>query len=153
MPEESNVEKKGIIQEFKEFAFRGNVLDLAVAVVIGAAFNAIVQSFVNDLIMPLIGAVFSTEGLKGLSVTINGSPVTYGVFIAAVVNFFLVAIAIFILIKGINRLRAAQKRAEDEKAKEDEEEKNEEKAAIRSEAELLTEIRDLLKAGSKVVGK
>jgi large conductance mechanosensitive channel len=139
--------KKGIVQEFKEFAFRGNVLDLAVAVVIGAAFNAIVQSFVNDIIMPLIGAVFSTKGLEGLAVSINGSSVTYGMFIAAIVNFFLVALAIFILIKGINKLRAAQKSEEDAKAKEEEDKAKEEEEAVRREVELLTEIRDLLKAG------
>ncbi|MDR1496570.1 MAG: large conductance mechanosensitive channel protein MscL [Clostridiales Family XIII bacterium] len=139
--------KKGLIQEFKEFAFRGNVLDLAVAVVIGAAFNAIVQSFVNDLIMPLVGAIFSTKGLEGLAVTINGSNVTYGMFIAAVVNFFLVAIAVFILIKAINKLRAAQKKEEEEKAKEAEAQEAEEKEAVRKEVELLTEIRDLLKSG------
>jgi large conductance mechanosensitive channel len=147
MAEESNTEKKGIIQEFKEFAFRGNVLDLAVAVVIGAAFNAIVQSFVNNLIMPLVGAIFSTKGLEGLAVTINGSSITYGMFIAAVVNFFLVAIAVFILVKGINQLRMAQKKEEDAKAKEEEDKENAEKEAIQTEVELLTEIRDLLKSG------
>jgi large conductance mechanosensitive channel len=147
MAEESNTEKKGIVQEFKEFAFRGNVLDLAVAVVIGAAFNAIVQSFVKDLIMPLVGAIFSTKGLEGLSVTINGSSVTYGVFIAAVVNFFLVAIAIFILIKGINQLRAAQMREAEAKAKAEEDREKAEKDAILNEVKLLTEIRDLLKSG------
>jgi large conductance mechanosensitive channel len=147
MAEASNTEKKGIIQEFKEFAFRGNVLDLAVAVVIGAAFNAIVQSFVNDLIMPLVGAIFSTKGLEGLSVTINGSSITYGMFIAAIVNFFLVAIAVFILIKGINQLRAAQKKEEDAKAKDEEDQETAEKEAIKTEVELLTEIRDLLRSG------
>ncbi|MDR1043290.1 MAG: large conductance mechanosensitive channel protein MscL [Clostridiales Family XIII bacterium] len=136
-----------MIQEFKEFAFRGNVLDLAVAVVIGAAFNAIVQSFVNNLIMPLVGAIFSTKGLEGLAVTINGSSITYGMFIAAVVNFFLVAIAVFILVKGINQLRMAQKKEEDAKAKEEEDKENAEKEAIQTEVELLTEIRDLLKSG------
>jgi large conductance mechanosensitive channel len=147
MAGESNIEKKGIIQEFKEFAFRGNVLDLAVAVVIGAAFNAIVQSFVKDLIMPLVGAIFSTKGLEGLSVTIHGSSVTYGVFIASVVNFFLVAIAIFILIKGINKLRAAQMQEAEAKVKEEEDREKAEKDAILTEVKLLTEIRDLLKSG------
>ncbi|MDR2162490.1 MAG: large conductance mechanosensitive channel protein MscL [Clostridiales Family XIII bacterium] len=135
-----------MIQEFKEFAFRGNVLDLAVAVVIGAAFNAIVQSFVNDLIMPLIGAIFSTKGLEGLKIVIHGSTVSYGAFIAAIVNFFLVAIAVFILIKGINKLRAVQKKEEEAKAKELEDKASEEAAAERAEVELLTEIRDLLKS-------
>jgi large conductance mechanosensitive channel len=145
----SNEEKKGIIQEFKEFAFRGNVLDLAVAVVIGAAFNTIVQSFVNDIIMPLIGALFSTKGLEGLAVTVHGSNVTYGMFISAIVNFFLVALAIFILVKGINKLRAAQKQAEDEKTQQEEEKSKEEEEAVRREVELLTEIRDLLKSGKQ----
>ncbi|MDR1292507.1 MAG: large conductance mechanosensitive channel protein MscL [Clostridiales Family XIII bacterium] len=147
MAGEPNTEKKGILQEFKEFAFRGNVLDLAVAVVIGAAFNAIVQSFVKDLIMPLVGALFSTKGLEGLAVTIHGSSVTYGVFIASVVNFFLVAIAIFILIKGINQLRAEQMKAAEAKAKEEDDREKAEKDAILTEVKLLTEIRDLLKSG------
>jgi large conductance mechanosensitive channel len=148
MADNVNGGKKGIIQEFKEFAFRGNVLDLAVAVVIGAAFNAIVTSFVQDIIMPLVGAIFSTKGLEGLSITINGSNVPYGMFIAAIVNFFLVAIAIFILIKGINQLRAAQLRDADAKAQADAAQEEEEASERRAEVELLTEIRDLLKAGA-----
>jgi large conductance mechanosensitive channel len=140
MDEGAKTKKKGIIQEFKDFAFRGNVLDLAVAVIIGAAFNAIVQSFVTDLITPFIGAIFSTDDLKKISVTLNGSEVTYGAFLAAVVNFFLVAIAIFILVKVINKLREAQLREDEAKAKAEEE-------AAKSEVELLTEIRDLLQSG------
>jgi large conductance mechanosensitive channel len=147
MDEGAKTEKKGIIQEFKDFAFRGNVLDLAVAVIIGAAFNAIVQSFVTDLITPFIGAIFSTDDLKEISVTLNGSEVTYGAFLAAVVNFFLVAIAIFILVKGINKLRETQLREDEVKAKEQEEKAKAEEEAAKSEVKLLTEIRDLLQSG------
>jgi large conductance mechanosensitive channel len=142
-------EKKGIIQEFKEFALRGNVLDLAVAVVMGAAFNAIVQSFVKDLIMPLIGAIFSTDGLKWLTVTINGSTIKYGDFIAAIVNFFLVALALFILIKAINKFRETLQAEDSAKDAAEEAAKAAEEESAKAEVALLTEIRDLLKDGKR----
>jgi large conductance mechanosensitive channel len=137
--------KKGIVQEFKDFALRGNVLDLAVAVVIGAAFNAIVQSFVNDIIMPLVGAIFSTEGLKGLVLEIHGSTITYGLFISSIVNFFLVAVALFILIKAINQFRKKQQADEAAKEAADEAAQTADEDAVKTEVALLTEIRDLLK--------
>jgi len=140
-------EKKGIIQEFKEFALRGNVLDLAVAVVIGAAFNAIVQSFVKDIIMPLVGAIFSTKGLEGLALEIHGSTITYGMFIASIINFFLVAVALFILIKAINQFRKKQQAEDAAKAAADEAAKAAEEEAAKTEVTLLAEIRDLLKEG------
>jgi large conductance mechanosensitive channel len=148
-------EKKGIIQEFKEFALRGNVLDLAVAVVMGAAFNAIVQSFVNNLIMPLVSSIFSTEGLEGLVVIINNSPtpIEYGKFISAIVNFFLVALALFILIKAINKFREKIQAEDGEKDAEDEAAKASEQESAKAEVALLTEIRDMLKDEMRKDGK
>ncbi|MDR3225499.1 MAG: large conductance mechanosensitive channel protein MscL [Clostridiales Family XIII bacterium] len=140
-------EKKGIIQEFKEFALRGNVLDLAVAVVIGAAFNAIVQAFVADLIMPLVGAIVSTKGLEGLVVVIHGSEIKYGLFIESIVNFFLVALALFILIKTINQFRKKQQEEETAEKEADEAAQAAEDDAVKTEVALLAEIRDLLKEG------
>ncbi|MCF0228381.1 MAG: large conductance mechanosensitive channel protein MscL [Parasporobacterium sp.] len=100
-------EKKGIIQEFKEFINRGNVVDMAVGVVIGAAFKAIVDSVVADLISPIIGIIFKQD-FSSLSVEINGSVFTYGNFIMAVINFLLVAIVLFAFVKAVNKMRDAK---------------------------------------------
>ena len=100
-------EKKGIIQEFKEFINRGNVVDMAVGVVIGAAFKAIVDSAVSDLISPIIGIIFKQD-FSSLSVEINGSVFTYGNFIMAVLNFFIVALVLFAFVKAVNKMREAK---------------------------------------------
>lgn len=97
----------GIVKEFKEFINRGNVIDMAVGVVIGAAFKAIVDSVVSDLISPIIGIIFKQD-FSSLSVTINGSVFTYGNFIMAVINFFLIAIVLFLFVKAVNKFRDAQ---------------------------------------------
>ncbi len=94
----------GIVKEFKEFINRGNVIDMAVGVVIGAAFKAIVDSVVSDLISPIIGIIFKQD-FSSLSVTINGSVFTYGNFIMAVINFFLIAIVLFLFVKAVNKFR------------------------------------------------
>ena len=114
----------GFLKEFKEFAVKGNVVDLAIGVIIGAAFGAIVSSLVADVITPLL----LTPALKAAQV----DGVAYGKFLAAVINFLFVAFALFLLVKGINRFK-----------------KKEEEApaapAGPTQEELLTEIRDLLK--------
>ena len=97
----------GLVKEFKEFINRGNVVDMAVGVVIGAAFKAIVDSVVADLISPLIGIIFKQD-FSSLSVTINGSVFTYGNFIMAVINFLIVAFVLFLFVKGVNKMRARQ---------------------------------------------
>ena len=129
-----------MLQEFKQFIMRGNVIDLAVAVVMGAAFNKIVESLVGDLITPLIlnpaMKAANAENLEALAW--NG--VLYGKFIATVINFLVVSFAIFMLIKGINKLQNMKKKKEDE-ALVDEPAVVE----INAEQQLLTEIRDLLK--------
>lgn len=99
--------------EFKKFALKGNVLDLAVAVVIGAAFGKIVSSLVDSIIMPLVGIILGGYDFKGLSVKIGDATVAYGVFIQNIVDFFIVAFAIFLFVKGIERFK---KKKEEEPA-------------------------------------
>ncbi len=111
---------KKIIQEFKDFAMRGSVLDMAVGVVIGGAITAIVKSLVDDIIMPLILALFGagkdgSASFAALSFTLNGSTVTYGAFLIAIVNFFLIALALFMMIKAINALKSRVKKEEEVK--------------------------------------
>ncbi|MGE3148055.1 MAG: large conductance mechanosensitive channel protein MscL [Pseudorhodoplanes sp.] len=137
-----------MLKEFREFAVKGNVVDLAIGVIIGAAFSKIVESMVGDLIMPLLGAV--TGGLDfsnyflGLSSSVTaatlaearkqGAVLAYGNFLTIALNFLIVAWALFLVVKGINRLKAAQAA---------EVAKPEDKAPPRQEI-LLQEIRDLL---------
>jgi large conductance mechanosensitive channel len=102
-----------MIREFRDFVLRGNVIDLAVGIVIGAAFTAIVNSLVTDILTPLIGILFSAEDVSGLSWTIGRSTVTYGNFLNALISFLLVAAALFFLVvKPMNTLAA--RRAADE---------------------------------------
>ncbi len=141
-----NEKGKKFITEFKEFALKGNVLDLAIGVIIGGAFNKIVSSLVNDIIMPPIGAITGGVDFKDLkyilkpemgdnpAVTLN-----YGAFIQNVVDFFIIALSIFIFIKVVSKLN---KKKKDESK---EEETKEEEPKLTIEQELLTEIRDLLK--------
>lgn len=124
----------GFIKEFKEFAVKGNVIDLAIGVVIGAAFGKIVTSLIEDVITPLVlKPALEAAHLTNLSeLTIMGS-VKYGNFIAAAINFIIVAFVLFLIIKGINRM------------KKKEEEKPAAPAEPTKEELLLSEIRDLLK--------
>src|SRR5262245_7682162 len=100
-----------IVKEFREFAVKGNVVDLAVGVIIGAAFGKIVASAVGDIAMPLLGTVLGGIDFSGLSVQIGQSKILYGKFIQTCVDFVIVAWAIFVAVKVINRL----KRTEEEK--------------------------------------
>ena len=122
----------GFIKEFKEFATRGNVMDMAVGVIIGGAFGKIVSSLVDDVIMPLVGTLVGNN-FADLSVEINGATVKYGTFIQNIVDFLIIALCIFMMIKAVNKL--TKKKAEEPAP--DPEPTNEEK--------LLGEIRDLLK--------
>ncbi len=92
-----------LTQEFKEFALKGNALDLAVGVIIGAAFSNIVNSLVNDIISPIV-AIFARADLSQLSVTIFGATIKYGAFLTALINFFILAWVIFLLIKLLHSL-------------------------------------------------
>jgi large conductance mechanosensitive channel len=93
-----------MLKEFKKFALRGNVVELAVAVILGLAFNMVVRSFANDILMALIGAVFGEPNFAVLSVQVGDATVAYGAFINAVVNFLLVAFALFLVVKAMNRM-------------------------------------------------
>lgn len=125
---------KKFFEEFKTFIQRGNVIDLAVGVVIGSAFGKIVTSLVNDILMPIIGLLIGGQDFKGLSIKIKDTTIAYGSFIQNVVDFLIVAFFIFIFIKLINNLFKKEKS------------KKEEEQPIKSdEVILLEEIRDLLK--------
>jgi large conductance mechanosensitive channel len=127
-----------MLKEFRDFIMRGNVVDLAVAVVVGAAFGAVVASLVNDIITPLITMIFGKQSFVGLTFTINGSVFRYGAFLTAVFTFLTVAAAIFFLVvKPLNAL-AARRKAQVEPEPE----------APGEDILLLTQIRDLLAQGT-----
>ncbi|MBT3321688.1 MAG: large conductance mechanosensitive channel protein MscL [Anaerolineae bacterium] len=94
-----------MLKEFKEFVMRGNVLDLAIAVIIGGAFKAIIGSLVKDILMPLIGLVMGGMDFAGLSFTLGDAVVTYGMFIQAIADFLVIAFVIFLLIKNIEKMK------------------------------------------------
>ena len=106
---------KSFMKEFKEFALRGSVLDLAIGMIIGAAFTAIITSLVNDIISPLLGLLVGVDFSK-LVATVGGVDIKYGAFIMAIINFILVALALFMLLKGANKLMSAAKKEEEEEA-------------------------------------
>ncbi len=120
-----------MLKEFKEFALRGNVLDLAIGFVMGAAFTAIVNSLVNDLIMPLVGVLLGGLDFTGLAVTVGSASITYGNFIQAIINFLIVAFVLFLIVRSINRLQKVEEQAPPP-------------PEPTAEEVLLAEIRDLL---------
>lgn len=96
-----------MLKEFREFVMRGNVLDLAVAVIIGGAFGKIVGSLVNDIIMPFIGLLMGGIDFSGLSSTVGEAVIMWGMFIQSVIDFLIIAFVIFLLVKAINKLQKA----------------------------------------------
>lgn len=104
---------KKLFYEFREFAMRGNVIDLAVGVVIGAAFSAIVNSLVNDIVSPLLGLLFKND-FSDLSLSFGGVTLAYGAFLTAVINFLIVALSLFALVKAVNSAKALFRRREEE---------------------------------------
>lgn len=147
--------KKSIFTEFKEFISRGNVMDMAVGVIIGGAFTKIVNSVVSDIITPALGlltgnvdfaelkVVLSEAVMEGETVVKEELAIRYGVFLDALINFLLIAICVFLMVKVINTIRnktEALKKKEEEKAAEEAP-----APAPDPQLELLTEIRDLLK--------
>lgn len=94
-----------MLKEFKDFALRGNVMDLAIAVIIGGAFGKIIASLVNDVLMPLIGLLLGGISFANLSVSVGDAVVAYGLFIQAIVDFAIVAFVIFLLIRTMNRMK------------------------------------------------
>lgn len=120
-----------MIDEFKAFVLRGNILELAVAVILGTAFAAVVASFTDGVLMPIIAAIFGKPNFDSLTLDIGDGVVLYGTFLTAVVNFLIVALALFFVLKAATRL--AREKEEEESGP--------------TEVELLTEIRDSLRAG------
>lgn len=107
---------KKFVSEFKEFALKGNVIDLAVGVIIGAAFKAIVDSLVNDIVMPLIGLITGGMNFNEKTFQVGEATVAYGNFISAILNFFIMAIVIFCFVKAINKAKNAVKKPAEEAA-------------------------------------
>jgi large conductance mechanosensitive channel len=126
-----------LLKEFREFIMRGNVLDLAVAVIVGTAFNVVVKSLVDNVIMPIIAAIGGKQDFSDLVATINNSPIRYGSFITDVVNFLIIAASVFLIVRVFQTLQ--DRRRTGEIAPED-------GPAPTDEALLLGEIRDLLAA-------
>lgn len=122
-----------MIKEFKDFIMRGNVMDLAVAVIIGAAFTAIVNSLVNDIIMPIIGAIIGGVDFTSLAITVGNATIAYGNFIQAIISFLLIALVLFLLIRSMNKMSRKKEVAPPPPP------------GPTTEEKLLTEIRDLLR--------
>lgn len=120
-----------MFKEFKEFIARGNVIDLAVGVIIGAAFTAIVKSLVNNIINPLIGLFIGRIDLSNLVLKVGGTTFKYGAFINSIINFLIVAFVVFLIVKAINKITRREK-------------KEDEAAAKPTAEDYLRDIRDLL---------
>ena len=105
---------KNFLSEFKKFVLRGNVIDLAVGVIIGGAFQAIVNSLVEDIISPLIGLIADTD-LSDMVATVGGVDIRWGAFVTAIINFIIMAFVIFLIVKGINKVTELGKKKEEEK--------------------------------------
>lgn len=131
--------KKGF-NEFKSFISRGNVVDMAVGVIIGGAFGKIVTSLVNDILMPLIGVIVGGVDFSNLSIKVGDATIAYGNFIQTIFDFLIVAFCIFLMVKLFERFRKKEK---------NEEEKKEEAPKKSDEVLLLEEIRDLLAKNKK----
>ena len=152
-----------MIKEFKKFVFRGNVMDLAVGVVIGAAFTSIVNSLVNNIIMPFVGVLTAGINFKDTNIDLtplakalgnknipaDGIPLSIGLFVNAIVEFFIIAIAVFLMIKLVNTSREKLEKITHKK----EEENKPSKPVKSDEVKLLEEIRNLLKENNKSKSK
>ena len=135
-----------MIKEFKEFISKGNVVDLAVGVIVGGAFGKIVTSLVNDILMPLLGIIIGGVDFSSLTITIGEAKIAYGSFIQNIIDFLIVAFCIFIFVKAINRLTDINKKL----LKKEEEKKEEEKEeVVETELSILKEIKEELKKQNK----
>ena len=123
---------KGFAKEFKEFINKGNVMDMAVGVIIAGAFGKIVTALVDNILMPIVGMLLGGVDFSGLALTVGSANLKYGLFIQAIIDFLIIALCIFIMVKNINKLK------KEEPAEEEPEE-------TPADIALLTEIRDLLK--------
>ena len=126
-----------MIKEFKEFISKGNVMDMAVGIIIGSAFTAIVNSLVDSILMPIIGAICGGFSVDQVAWKIGEATIGYGAFIQAIIDFLLIAWVLFMIIKALNKAKAAVVKEEEPAPEEPEE--------VPADIALLTEIRDLLK--------
>ena len=126
-----------MLKEFKDFILHGNVIDLAVAVIIAGAFGLIITSLVNDIIMPLVGVLLGGIDFTTLSIQVGEATIAYGLFIQAVVNFLIIGFVLFLIIEAMNKASGAKPEA------------SATPAAPPEDVKLLTEIRDLLKKQAK----
>ena len=130
-----------MIKEFKEFISKGNVIDLAVGVIIGGAFGKIVSSLVDNILMPLIGLLLGGINFSTLSIKVKDAVINYGLFIQNIIDFLIIALCVFLMIKTINKMTSLKKKKE--------EPKKEEKPEKPADVKLLEEIRDLLKKSNR----
>ena len=126
-----------MIKEFKDFISKGNVMDMAVGIIIGGAFTAIVTALVDSILMPIIGAISGGKSVADMSIMVGNAAIGYGAFIQAIIDFLLIAWVLFMIIKALNKAKAAAAKAEEEAPAEPE--------ADPADIALLKEIRDLLK--------
>ena len=138
-----------MIKEFKEFIMRGNVIDLAVGVFVGAAFQKIVSSLVDNILMPIVGMIIGGIDFTSLSVMVGTAEIKYGLFIQNVIDFLIVAFVLFLVVKAMN----SAKKAAEKKLKKEEKKAEEEAPAKSEDIVLLEEIRDLLASNKKTAKK
>lgn len=124
-----------MLKEFKEFISKGNVVDLAVGVIIGGAFGKIVSSLVNDILMPIIGVIVGGVDFSNLSIQVGGAKIAYGMFIQNVIDFIIIAFCVFIFVKIVNKLSNLTKKEEEQK----------QEKITETELSVLKEIREELK--------
>lgn len=129
--EVKKIKKVKIINEFKSFISRGSVVDMAVGVIIGTVFSKIVTSLVNDVLMPLIGIILGGLDFSNLSIKFNNAVISYGLFIQSIIDFLIIALCIFVMVKLFEKFKKKEEKIEEIKTDE--------------KIELLKEIRDLLK--------
>ena len=142
---------KKMLNEFKKFISKGNVVDLAVGVVIGGAFSKIVSSLVNDIIMPLIGVIIGGINFTNLSLKVGDATINYGMFIKNIIDFLIISFCIFLVVKALNTLDDMTKKKIEKLKKEEKVEKKEE--IVSEEILLLREISNSLKKQNKNVKK
>ncbi|HIV79655.1 MAG TPA: large conductance mechanosensitive channel protein MscL [Candidatus Avanaerovorax faecigallinarum] len=129
---------KAFIREFKEFISKGDVMSMAVGIIVGTAFTAIVTSLNQDIITPILGLILGQIDFTSLSITVGGASVMYGNFIQAIITFLITAFTLFLVLKAFNKMSAKVKKAEEDAAAA-------EPAPVPEDIQLLTEIRDLMK--------
>ena len=125
-----------MIKEFKEFISKGNVMDMAVGVIIGGAYSKIVTALVESILMPIIGVIRGGKSVEDMSIMVGNAAIGYGAFIQAIIDFLLIALVLFMILKAFNKAKSVVVKEEEAPA---------EPEPVPADVELLTEIRDLLK--------